>query len=200
MLLACIGDMQRLVAAAVQRTAAAWRGSMQGSGSSSNFIRDAGAGIARDSVAQGLAAAAAAAAAPGLDSTNAAAALISSCEAPGRLLPGAHGGAPSGFSLTAAGSAAVVASQQEHFVVVGQQQVVLEVPSEWALPLLQHCSQQVMQEVSEALGLRKPAYGSSDADDAIKPPGAAAAAAVKLPFVWWWGCSLDPLQGNVLFV
>jgi hypothetical protein len=63
--------------------------------------------------------------------------------------------------------------------------VVLEVPSAWALPLLQCCAQQVGQEVGRLLGLER---------EGLQGGG------VKLPFRWWWGGSLDELQGNAFTV
>jgi hypothetical protein len=67
------------------------------------------------------------------------------------------------------------------FVAVSGHQVVLEVPSAAALPLLQCCSQHVGREVARLLGLREGEQGDRG---------------VQLPFRWWWGGSFDALHGN----
>lgn len=96
----------------------------------------------------------------------AAAAVLRSC-LQGEPPPAAAGGGSSQGSSGGSGIACVL---------VGQQQVVLEAPEAVALRLLAHVVPRVHKEVAAALAL---------------PPSAAA----RLPFRWWCGGSLDPLQG-----
>lgn len=261
MLLSCMGDVERLVAAAVYRACGNLQGSLRSSSAGGGTADGRGSGAlepgslaapgdddrpdrhqaARVSAAAGrtqiLAGAAAgplhAGAGQGIRNGSAAgsgpavstaagaacgagpAAMaaggggprapgVTTCDAPGRLLPADAAGAPSGFGLRGAeeGSAE---QQRVRCVAVGGQQVLVEVPSEWALPLLQSCSRKVSQEVSDLLGLaaegpEPPVYPAATAAGGCGGGslGAVAAApeAMQLPFRWWWGSSLDLLQAN----
>lgn len=182
-LLSAMGDVQRLVVAAIHRACAEWTASNTSSSSSGVTALQqnaAAAGHGKHGATSGATAAA------GIKAAVAAGAAGCGGEAPGRLMPGCQAGAPSGVAL-AAGSGGIgvsetsVGRQVARFVAVSGQQVVLEVPSAAALPLLQCCSQQVGRDVGRLLGLQEGEQGDRG---------------VQLPFRWWWGGSLDVLQSN----
>lgn len=98
---------------------------------------------------------------------------------------------------------AVVPPSYSRFVAISGQQVVVEVPTECVLPLLQHCSRVVNQELCAALG---PFAGHSSDHNSSSSGEAETAAAggdgegpvCRLPFRWWWGSGLDVLKANHL--
>jgi hypothetical protein len=179
-----MGDVQRLVVAAIHRACAEWAASNTSSSSVGPDLQQSAAAAAAGHGKHGAISGATAAA--GIKAAAAAGAAGSGSEAPGRLMPGCQAGAPSGVAL-AAGSGGIGPSepsagrQVPRFVAVSGHQVVLEVPSAAALPLLQCFSQQVGREVGRLLGLREGEQGDRG---------------VQLPFRWWWGGSFDALQGN----
>jgi hypothetical protein len=179
MLLAGVGDVQRLVVGSIHGACSAWQAAnngssggcgVGGSGSGGSVRREAG-----DSGQLG-------GESSGAGAGPSAAAAGSGSGAPGRLLPGCQHGAPSGFAV-AAGSEGLERSKSVRFVAVSGSRVVLVVPSAWALPLLQCCGQQVGQEVGQLLGLER--------EEPLRQGGG-----MKLPLRWWRGGSLDVLQGN----
>lgn len=189
MLLASIGDVQRLVVGSMQRVCTAWQASNSsincGNGGSNGGAVGGGAsgGLEPAGSRQSQAASGGTGTNPLAVAVAAAAgASASGSGPPGRLLPGCHA-APSGFAVGAGGNGAS-AAQAVRFVAVSGSQVVLEVPSTWALPLLQCCCQQVGREVGSLLGL----------DGGVDSEGVEVGC--KLPFRWWWGGSLNVLQGN----
>jgi hypothetical protein len=207
-LLAAVGDVQRLTVAALQRAVASWQAGSTG-GSSGGGCGGSSGGQ------QGAPAAAPPIALP--------AAAGGDLEALGRLMPGCHA-APSGFGHQGAEGLGEEQQQQQgqqgqqqgiRFVAVSGDQVVLQVPSAWVLPLLQCCCKQVMAEVSQLLGLAdssssgsggggrtgsagmQPAWReAAAAGSSNSSPGGSGSGTLLGCFKWWWGSSLDPLSAN----
>jgi hypothetical protein len=99
-----------------------------------------------------------------------------------------------GAAAAAAAGYSGAQPQAARFVAVSGSQVVIEVPAAWALPLLERCAQQVGQEAAQLLGFAEAREEGGQVvtggADTAGPPR------VRLPFRWWWGGSLDVLQGN----
>lgn len=92
--------------------------------------------------------------------------------------------------------------QGPRVVAASGQQVVLEVASACALPLLRCCARQVTHELGQLLGLEEAAAGPGFVAGERQRGNVGVGecggpAELRLPFRWWWGSSMDVLEANV---